>query len=78
LDSNLQSISASHRGQFAGKHYRISTAISRQNPRPKISVKTICRLKAVLRWIASSGDEHDAIIAVWLHGIAPERSGRVK
>jgi len=35
----------------------------------KISVKTMCRIKAVSSRIASLGDEHDAIIAVWLHGL---------
>ena len=34
-----------------------------------ISVKNICRIKAVSSRIASLGDEHDAIIAVWLHGL---------
>jgi hypothetical protein len=35
----------------------------------KFRKKTICRLRAVLSRIASLGDEHDAIIAVWLHGL---------
>ena len=29
----------------------------------------ICRIKAVSSRIASLGDEHDAIIAVWRHGL---------
>ena len=35
----------------------------------KFRKKTICRIKAVLSRIASLGDEHDATIAVWLHGL---------
>ena len=35
----------------------------------KISENIICRIKSVSSRIASLGDEHDAIIAVWLHGL---------
>jgi hypothetical protein len=40
-----------------------------RNLYPKISVKAVCRIKAVSIRIESLGDEHDAIIAVWLHGL---------
>ena len=35
----------------------------------KISVKNYMSYKAVSSRIASLGNEHDAIIAVWLHGL---------
>jgi len=46
-----------------------SPDVTRQKLCPKISVKYYMSYKAVSIRIASLGDEHDAIIAVWLHGL---------